>query len=194
MRLAAMAATAVMAGGSAWAEEIARPVEPAVVVCMALGFDTLPVAAAQKLASQMFAGIGVQIEWPQGRTPCTKQGAIVVDLSYRTAEDDHPDAWAYARPYEGTHIVVFWDRIQRKMPPMKAQVLLAHVLVHEITHILQAINRHSESGVMKAQWSDEDLFQMMRKPLGFTESDILIIRRGLEVRSHATLAAVSAQK
>jgi hypothetical protein len=28
--------------------------------------------------------------------------------------------------------------------------VLAHVLVHEITHILQGIDRHSESGVMKS--------------------------------------------
>ena len=65
----------------------------------------------------------------------------------------------------------------------RAQILLAHVLVHEIAHILEGVNTHSESGIMKALWSDEDLFEMMKKPLTFTASDIRIIRFGLEVRS-----------
>jgi hypothetical protein len=29
-------------------------------------------------------------------------------------------------------------------------------LVHEISHVLQGTNRHSETGVMKARWNQED--------------------------------------
>ena len=58
---------------------------------------------------------------------------------------------AYALPYEGTHIVILFDRV-RKMQPNYVPAVLAHVLVHEVTHILQGIQRHSESGVMKAHW------------------------------------------
>jgi hypothetical protein len=187
MRIAAMAAAMMMAGcGGASAEEIGGSPNPPVVVCMPLGFDVQPVSQAQKLAAEMFAGIGVNIEWPHGRTPCPRENAIVVSLSYHTAENDHPDAWAYALPYEGAHIVVFWDRIQQKMPVGRAQILLAHVLVHEIAHILQGVSRHSDTGIMKARWSDGDIFQMMKKPLSFTPYDVIVIRRGMEIRPRST--------
>jgi hypothetical protein len=40
----------------------------------------------------------------------------------------------------------------------------------------------------RPSWSNEDIFQMMKKPLSFTDYDVITIRHGLEVRSRATLA------
>ena len=57
--------------------------------------------------------------------------------------------------------------------------LLAHVLVHEITHILQGITRHSETGIMKAHWTPEDYEEMQLRPLSFTRKDIELIQIGL---------------
>jgi hypothetical protein len=157
---------------------------------MKLGFDVPPLSSAERLASKMFAEIGVEIEW-SGRDDCpSRSGAIVVTLSYETPGREYPGAYAFAKPYEATHIVVFWDRIRHKVPPPRAPTLLAHVLAHEISHILQGINRHSETGVMKAGWSDEDLFQMGKKPLEFTEDDVLLIHLGIAARSLAPLSPV----
>ncbi len=117
----------------------------------------------------------------------------MITLSYNTPQDQLPDAWAYALPYEGTHIVVFYDRIQQKVPPARVPTLLAHVMAHEITHILEGVKRHSESGVMKAQWDDVDLFEMGRKPLAFAEEDVNLIYLGLDARkSRAAQAALIA--
>lgn len=58
--------------------------------------------------------------------------------------------------------------------------LLGHVLAHEITHILQGIDRHSQEGVMKAHWTTEDIVQMARQPLPFEQKDVMLIHRGLE--------------
>jgi hypothetical protein len=71
---------------------------------------------------------------------------------------------------------VFYDRIKQKPAPGE---LLAHVMVHEITHILQGISRHSDSGVMKANWSGEDFQRMRYKVLPFAEEDVVLIHRGL---------------
>src|SRR5580698_9505171 len=55
---------------------------------------------------------------------------------------------AYALPYEGTHIVIFYDRAQAAMPdPEGVAQLLAHVLAHEVTHVLEGVSRHSAEGV-----------------------------------------------
>ena len=59
-------------------------------------------------------------------------------------------------------------------------MILAHVMVHEITHVLQGVSRHSESGVMKATWTMKEYGEMLPKPLPFTDDDVLLIRLGLE--------------
>ena len=56
------------------------------------------------------------------------------------------------------------------------------MLVHEITHILQGVMHHSESGIMKPHWDSTDLFEMGRKPLAFAEEDVRLIRLGLDWR------------
>jgi hypothetical protein len=61
--------------------------------------------------------------------------------------------------------------------------LLAHVIVHEVTHILQGVVRHSDSGIMKAWWSPKDYEQMERAPLAFTADDIDLIQLGLAKRA-----------
>jgi len=133
----------------------------------------------------MLAGIGVDTVWPQGGHSCEKRGDIVIALSYQTPASKLPGTFAYALPYEGRHIVVFWDRIERKVSSTVAPILLAHVLVHEIAHILQGTSRHSKSGIMRAAWSSHDYSEMQKHPLEFTEEDIGLIHRGIAARSLA---------
>ena len=139
---------------------------------------------AQERAAKAFAEVGVRIEWRTGRPPATqpeREPAIVVRLAEDTPADYLPGALAFAKVYEG-HITVFWDRIEsqcRLAPPV---LVLAHVLVHEITHILQGIDRHSESGVMKSRWTPEDYRAMAIKPLRFTPLDVELIQLGLARR------------
>ena len=70
-----------------------------------------------------------------------------------------------ARPYVGT-IVAFPNRVQ-EVNPNGGPSVMAHVLVHEITHVLEGVARHSGTGVMKARWDDRDYFEMRRKPRPF---------------------------
>ena len=92
-----------------------------------------------------------------------------------------PDALAYARP-NGEYAEVFWDRIQAESPT-HTEALLAHVLVHEITHVLQGVARHSETGVMKAHWDAADMGQLAWKPLPFAPEDVNLICAGLDERA-----------
>jgi hypothetical protein len=137
---------------------------------------------AQGLASDMFAGLGIRIDWRIGRP---NHEAITVGISEATRLDYHPGALAFAQPYEGVHITIFYDRIRRAYTPDVAPALLAHVLVHEIAHILQGIDRHSQNGVMKAHWTEGEIAQMPLKPLAFTQDDISLIENGVMARANA---------
>jgi hypothetical protein len=61
--------------------------------------------------------------------------------------------------------------------------VLAYVLVHEITHIVEGIDRHSDSGIMKAKWDDADNYEISRMKLRFAEDDVILIQAGLEKRT-----------
>jgi hypothetical protein len=188
MRITAIATLAVMAAGVAQAEETARPTERKVTVCME-GGSAFGVKPAQALASEMFAGIGVTVDWRKVPADCPPQG-ILIDLIDRTPADLRPGAFAYST-LEQQHIRLFYDRVAQVRPKLLLPHLLAHVLVHEITHVLEGISRHSAQGVMKAQWTPDDRNSMMWKPLPFTSEDIHLIYVGLAARAGRSPSAVS---
>jgi hypothetical protein len=138
---------------------------------------------ARGRAGKMFTEAGVRIDWrigsPSGRQP-ERGPEIVVSFMERTAPKNRPGQLAYTNLYEG-HIIVFWDRI-RESPGAPPVVVLAHVLVHEITHILQGIDRHSERGIMKSKWTLADFRAMASEPLPFTRLDVELIQRGIARR------------
>ena len=133
---------------------------------------------AEALAAKMFATIGIRLEWRRGEpvNPPSDTRYVAVALTTGTPTHGISHALAYAAPYEGVHITVFYDRIQKDFAPAK---VLAHVMVHEITHLLQGVCRHSETGVMKAHWKLEDFYEMCYKPLPFAREDVELIYAGL---------------
>ena len=141
---------------------------------------------AQEWAAKMFAEASVRIDWRIGRPSGAQPGrepVIMVSIAENTPASYLPAALAFAKVYEGVHITVFWDRVERLSRFAPPTFVLAHVLVHEITHILQGIDRHSESGIMKSRWTPEDYCAMAIKPLRFTALDVELIQLGLARRT-----------
>jgi hypothetical protein len=179
MKIITLVASVAVAAG---ASRTGQPIEASrrVEVCMFEGGDLLIVPQAERIAAQMFAGIGVTIDWrPLRKCPAE---AIQIGFTDRTPKDYLPGALAFALPYEGTHIRILYDRVKETATPHNLPSKLAHVMVHEITHILQGVVRHSESGVMKANWDQADYTEMSMRPLPFTETDIILIHQGLDLR------------
>ena len=157
-----------------------------VTVCTSNTPERLLVFQAEGLASRILESAGVKIVW-HGNRSCPAD-AIVVRVSSQTPSEEAPGALAFSRPFEGIHVVVFLDRIRQATDPRAAPALFAHVLAHEVTHLLQGLDSHSETGVMKAHWTAEDYAEMRHKPLSFTSKDVVLIHLGIEARK-ARLAA-----
>ena len=149
------------------------------MVCM--DPDRHVLMGVRPLASAMFASIGLRIDWRERDSCPAGADAVEVRLSYNSAGLVNPKALAFAQPYQGT-IVVFLDRVQ-EINPEGGPSILAHVLVHEMTHVLEGISRHSATGLMKEKWDDQDYAAMRRKPLGFAPEDVTLIYNGLRARS-----------
>jgi hypothetical protein len=135
---------------------------------------------AKALASQMFAKFGISLDWRKGApTGESSQPPIFIELVTETPENLKPDALAFALAYEGSHVTVFVDRIENRSYPSR---VLAHVMVHEITHLLQDSEGHSAVGVMKARWTVTDFETMQFRPLPFTPEDVDLIYAGMAKR------------
>ena len=151
----------------------------------------IALAWAKAQASKMFSTAGVTID-RRSTTACPADG-IRIQFSQATKPEDHPGDSAYAMPYEGTTIVVFYDRLLPRNPSAGSATgfaaLLAHVLLHEITHVLQGIARHSDEGVMKASFTVDDQAAMQRSPFAFTSSDVSLLHDGLAKRNARLLVS-----
>jgi hypothetical protein len=148
--------------------------------------DSMTLAGAKPIVARMFAEIGVRVEWRTGDPrPQLDQGCGRRSVAVRFAALQHANVdatvLAFALPYAaGVQITVLLDQLSplSHSKPIHARALLAHVLVHEISHAL-GVNRHSESGVMRAFWSDDEKNQMVERPLHFTPDDVELIHRGM---------------
>lgn len=175
-----MITMAAMLAGSAWAG--AKSEGQRLVVCIEDGKHAGVAEAAGK-AAHVLLSAGVKLDWHGNIGFCDRQrDSIVVSLSESTPKAFHPSALAYALPYEGVHIQVFYERIAGADPELVPS-LLAYVIVHEISHILQGVDRHSKSGIMKAKWTSSDYTLMKRGQLRFTPLDVEIIRAGFAARA-----------
>lgn len=174
MKIAALTAIMMAAPGSAACAGLGVPsVSPKVAVCTnVMGGE----GRAKTMTSAMFSRICVKLEWYLRECP---PGALHVSLSTDTSPGLMPGALAYALPYEGTHIVVFWNRVQDTTDRSHWSQLLAHVFAHEITHILEGMNRHTGSGIMQAHWSASEIRNLAYRPLRFAPEDMDLIYRGI---------------
>jgi hypothetical protein len=175
MMLVGLTAQAAVAGQSQFAR---------VTVCVS---GQSGIAEAEPVAWSMFHSAGVTIDWHAAHD--CPAGGIVITQRTQTPANLKPGALAYALPYEGTHIEIFYDRIERAAGNGSPAIILAHVMAHEVTHILQGVARHSASGVMKANFTSEDFRQMQTRPMRFTADDIDMIRLGFEKRQVAARGA-----
>lgn len=143
-----------------------------------------PAFGAEQIASSIFRRAGVVVAWHTWKPRAAiSSRAVRVDLAERTPDDFLPEALAVAYPFADRSkcITVFCDRIRARARGdiVLQSALLAHVLIHEITHVIQGTDRHSDTGMMKAFWDRADREQMVAAPLPFTEEDLLLIHQGL---------------
>jgi len=154
---------------------------------------------SQEVARDLFARIGVRLVWGPGHWhPSQSTGVagtgepiqreFAIEISPRVPKAFDQDALAFAMPYGDTSVgvVIFYNRVKfllREHRTTPEAVIFGHILAHEIGHVLERINRHSETGVMRAHWTEDDFTQMAAGRLGFTAEDATFIRNSLTIRN-----------
>jgi len=187
MKTICLSVLLALAGVSLFGRQNATEPKASVTVCMKAELQAL--MGVRPMASAMFAGIGVGIDWREPDACPAEAGAIRVEWSYDSRRYPNAEALAFANPYADT-IVVFVDRVH-ELDRNGVGFVMAHVLVHEITHIIEGIDRHSASGIMKAHWNASDYFEMRRRLLKFAQEDIALISAGLKTPRARAAAVVT---
>jgi len=154
---------------------------PTVLVTMQNGtlVDALVLAMAESTTVRVFAQVGVRVAWTMGGgpavLPCTERMEIVLDAE----APDHfsPTALAYATVGNtATAIHVFVNRVVYGHNRGLVPTLLGHVFAHEMVHVLENVARHSETGILKANWGRNDYDEMAMRPLPFAPEDAALVR------------------
>src|SRR5579862_8272815 len=174
MRVFLLAAALPVIAACASPQQIAR-------VCMNTdlngpAWSELALAVAHM--SRTFGAASVVLHWTCRDDP----SSIKLNVLREGNPGERPGVLAYAFPY-GDSVVVFHDRITRAAGRTTVTSLLAYVLTHETTHVMQRISRHSPSGIMREAWDDSDYAQITARTLAFTPIDIQFIHQGLKARA-----------
>jgi hypothetical protein len=147
---------------------------------------------SEEAATAIYSEIGVQLNWRSGHwRPQTKSTSICpqesrdfwIEIVAHAPDNLTNGQLAIAKPYgdSGVRIVVFYDRVEsllQRHSRVTLGAIFGYVLAHEIAHVLQGIARHSETGVLRARWTEDDFAKMGSRGLNFTTEDILLIQRG----------------
>jgi hypothetical protein len=160
------------------AESRSKAPQHTVTVCMDSAAD-VRTEGAEAVASAIFSGIAIKLDWRHG-SHCPAN-TLTIRLTVNTPRNVMAGSFAFAQPYQGSNIQVFYDRVSGNQLYAESAVpkVLGHVLAHEIGHILQGTDHHSDTGVMKAHWTAADFKSIAFRPLRFTEEDVSLIQAGL---------------
>jgi hypothetical protein len=170
----------------------AKDSKPPDVTVYVKGDSTAPSTVdqgARNTVTWMFARVGVRIVWRDGEPAAGTAPGSPVIIQIRWIKESpagvSAEALARALPFgeQGVAIDIMYDRIRFVARRSSREApLLAHVLAHEIGHVLQGTNGHAFTGVMKAHWNGRDYDAMEKKPLEFTSVDKDLIADGLHLR------------
>ena len=151
--------------------------------------------AATEQATRMFAAIGVRLQWKTHRRVNPDDG-MAIQVRFTTDMPGHPGALAFANPFDPVPVVmVMYNRLffaTERVPEVRVS-LLAHVLAHEIGHLIMRTDEHSPAGIMKAHWSGAECARMAHLPLTFLPEDADVIRRGLITRARGVERAAGVE-
>jgi hypothetical protein len=180
-------------GASAGAEPAASPQPVIRILAVVQDFDVPGhvLSQAKREVAEIYRLSGVTIVWdstvgPEDTEEVLTQRLFVVLKPSNVRKDP---ATAALKPSvmgaaitssakRGRLAYIFYRRIQEFAGDTGATVavVLGHAIAHEIGHLLMAPG-HSASGIMRADWTREDMTQASRGILRFTADQAATLRR-----------------
>src|SRR5262245_18731830 len=176
------------------AESRKDPIAMTVAVCNKAGVHARILSGAEYRASGIFRRAGVSVKWVGVGDCSVLQPAIhftIVILSQAPVGWTSKDAMGFAPARSGDYrrAYVFYDRVQEFVGAKVGStsqlvgpyIVLAHVIAHEIGHLLIPGDAHTASGIMRARWRYSDWARASSGRLFFPPDQARIIRNSLQL-------------
>jgi hypothetical protein len=175
----------VMSGGVLLVAQTSQGL-PQVTVCVYNDSDApeQTVLKAEGIATRIFRETGVDMDWidaarHSGKTACAGGPAAGTSLILRiipkplTLTDTVFGVAFLSEDGSGRYADVFYAPLQKLsgVRQVDASILLAHVVAHEIGHLLLGSNAHAHLGVMRSHWESGDLLRAAMGGLLFTSDE-----------------------
>ncbi|NIV33155.1 MAG: hypothetical protein GWN58_28010 [Anaerolineae bacterium] len=165
------------------------------------GASPAKLAAAQETTGKIFDRMGLAIHWLTCKTdgsesnPVCRQEPAVNEIvarilrrskAIRRSTGDITGATAMRVDPKGGNgfVTVFWDRVmeEARLVKLSPELVMGHILAHELGHILLPEDGHSRRGIMQAQLQDKDWERASLGALVFTGEQAEAIRAGVRAR------------
>ena len=156
----------------------------------AVGVQADPRRAALRVAADTLAAAGVAVTWQECDAGCDDMpgtGELIVRLVRTPGATSRADRLvlgdAYVDAQHGTGVLatIYIDRIEQlaETSGIDMATLLGRAIAHELGHLLLASNTHSSQGLMRAEWSRDDLRRERFGDWMFAKKDAEAMQRRL---------------
>jgi hypothetical protein len=167
----------------------------AIAICLAIQLQLINdanvpadvLAAARHEVAAIYARAGIAVVWHDATTdapPALRFTVKIVphSLGYGDAK---PHVMGVAlRETRGTIVYVFSGRVEyfARVERVSNGTMLAHVIAHEIGHLLLPKGWHSQRGLMRGTWDRAQVDAAARGALTFTQHEVQTMRAELPFR------------
>jgi len=176
------------------------------------GVSATTLERAAEIAGRVYDKAGIRTVWMECRTradqPVTnpacseKPGASVIQVrllskSMAAGVDIDPTVFGYAAPSKtggfGAVANIISHRVAQLARDVESseELILGHVLAHEIGHLLLGYGGHSKRGLMRVHWDESELQKAAIGGLVFTKKQVKKVRAQAEAREDADEVALA---
>jgi hypothetical protein len=128
-------------------------------------------ARATRRLEWLMADAGVDVSWADPAAPIAPRGYAIRLIVRREPHDPHMPLMGTAvpgGPCSGTAFTFYAVVLDRShVSKLDAAQVLAYAMAHEIGHLLLPVPGHSDAGIMRPQWTGDDLRRMGNAALRF---------------------------
>jgi hypothetical protein len=147
------------------------------------------VQKAEAACQQIYGAAGIRITWINTVNDVNWEGPDLVLRAVILPQAPPSRALAAfgTALRERQELLLYQDRIVRfgKIVDLPVHLMLSVALVHEMGHLLLDSDDHMPSGIMRAEWGQDDLNAIRRGQFHFTSDQIRRMKTNIEKRSEA---------
>jgi hypothetical protein len=152
--------------------------DPMIVALQLKSEARVPVLVLEEARAEVvriFSDAGVEVRWTDA-APHVTVTIVPQVLGYATATS--PVMGVARRTQAGSSAQIFFAQVQHfaRTYRLNLGTMLAHVIAHEVGHLLLSTSAHSPTGVMQAGWDREVIRDAARGSLTFTEAQAARMR------------------